>query len=80
MPSGTTDTSVGGSTDGTTDTTMPGEATTTTLGGSGLGDPTAPSGGSNGIADTGMESLLGPGLALGALGLALRRAGRVRPA
>ena len=32
-----------------------------------------PSGGARGIANTGHESLLGAGLALGALGLALRR-------
>ncbi|MGH9274232.1 MAG: hypothetical protein ACRDZU_06255 [Acidimicrobiales bacterium] len=56
--------------------TDPGAATTTTTGGSGLGVGTPPSGGSNGIADTGGESMIGAGMALGALGLLLRRATR----
>ena len=50
-----------------------GAATTTTIGGSGLGVAEPPSGGSDGVADTGGESMLGPGMALAALGLALRR-------
>ena len=55
--------------------TVPGE-TTTTMSGSGLGDGTPPSGGSDGVADTGGESMIGAGIALGALGLLVRRATR----
>jgi hypothetical protein len=72
----------------TTSTTAPGPATTattedpagavtptttTTIAGSGLGQSGAPSGGTDGIANTGGESMLGAGLAVGALGLLLRR-------
>jgi hypothetical protein len=55
--------------------TVPGE-TTTTMSGSGLGEGTPPSGGTDGVANTGAESMLGAGMALGALGLLLRRATR----
>jgi hypothetical protein len=77
------------STSTTTSTTAPGPATTatteapgdavapttttTTIAGSGLGQSGAPSGGTDGIANTGGESMLGAGLAVGALGLLLRR-------
>lgn len=80
-----TSTTVSPSTTSTTapepSTTAPTEApaaagaptTTTTIAGSGLGQPGAPSGGTDGIANTGGESMLGAGLAIGALGLLLRR-------
>lgn len=56
-----------------TATTAPPAETTTTVAGSGLGVATSPTGGTDGIAETGMESMLGPGLVLLALGLAGRR-------
>jgi hypothetical protein len=63
----------------TTETTAGGGATTTTTApGSGLGEDTPPSGGTDGVADTGGESMLGAGMALGALGLLLRRATAAR--
>ncbi len=74
VPSGT-----GGSTS-TTSTTLPGEATTTTVAGSGLNVSGPASGGSDGTAETGGESMLAPGLGLLGLGLVLRRASRVRTA
>lgn len=61
----------------TATTAPPPAETTTTVAGSGLGVTTSPTGGTDGIAETGMESMLGPGLVLLALGLAGRRlAGR----
>ena len=69
-----------GSSGATTTTTVGGDTTTTTAG-SGIGSTDSGSVGTgDGIADTGMESLLGPGLALGALGLAVRRLARRRSA
>jgi hypothetical protein len=64
----------------TTDTTVDGGATSTTAPGSGLGVDTPPSGGTDGIANTGGESMIGAGMALGALGLLLRRAAASRSA
>ncbi len=49
---------------------------TTTIEGSGLSTATAPTGGSDGVAQTGRASMLGIGLALGALGIVVRRAAR----
>ena len=46
------------------------------MAGSGLGQGGTPNGGSDGVADTGGESMIGAGMALGALGLILRRAAR----
>jgi hypothetical protein len=61
----------------TTTSTVAGDGTTTTtIAGSGLGTASPPSGGSDGIADTGGESMIGAGLGLLALGLLLRRAAR----
>ena len=65
-----------GQTTTTVDGGDPGEVTTTTAGGSGLGEGTPPTGGTDGVANTGAESMLGAGMALGALGLLLRRATR----
>jgi hypothetical protein len=56
------------------------DTTSTTISGSGLSATTPPTGGADGIADTGAESLLGPGLGLLALGLAGRRFAVRRPA
>jgi hypothetical protein len=44
--------------------------------GSGLGQGGVPNGGSDGVANTGGESMIGAGMALAALGLLLRRAAR----
>ena len=65
----------GGSTTTTVEVGSAGEpgATTTTLAGSGIGGGGTPSGGADGIADTGHESMLGAGIALAAVGLLLRR-------
>ncbi len=65
---------------GSTSTTSGGgetSSTTTTVAGSGLGEGSAPNGGSRGVANTGGESMIGAGMAVAALGLLLRRA--VRP-
>jgi hypothetical protein len=73
----TTSTTAGG---GATTTTIAGGTTTTTLGGSGIGQGGTPNGGADGVADTGGESMIGAGMALGAIGLLLRRAARPRSA
>jgi hypothetical protein len=52
----------------------------TSVAGSGIGVSTPPTGGSDGIAETGGESMLGAGLALAAAGLVLRRVGVQTPA
>jgi hypothetical protein len=52
----------------------------TSVAGSGIGVSTPPTGGSDGIAETGGESMLGAGLALAAAGLVLRRVGLQTPA
>lgn len=62
-----------------TATTLPGAETTTTIAGSGLSVSGPASGGSDGTAETGGESMLGAGLGLLGLGLVLRRAVRVSP-
>lgn len=56
-----------------TATTPAPTATTAPPAGSGLGATTSPTGGTDGIAETGMESMLAPGLLLLTLGLAGRR-------
>jgi hypothetical protein len=61
-------------------TTVEADVPAPTVAGSGLNVAGSPSGGSDGIADTGGASMTGAGMALGALGLALRRVSRVRPA
>ncbi len=60
-----------------TTTTLPASETTTTIGGSGLNVSGPASGGTDGTAKTGGESMLGAGLGLLGLGLALRRATRL---
>ncbi len=59
--------------DGVTTTTTARGETAPTVAGSGMAGGGTPTGGTDGIAETGHESMLGAGLALGALGLALRR-------
>jgi hypothetical protein len=63
--------------DSATPTTITRGETAPTVAGSGIAGGGTPTGGTDGIAETGRESMLGAGLALGALGLALRR---LRPA
>jgi hypothetical protein len=77
---GTTTTTVAVTTTAAPPTTFGADAPAPTVAGSGLNVAGSPSGGSDGIADTGGESMIGAGMALGALGLALRRVSRVRPA
>jgi hypothetical protein len=60
-------------------TTLPDDETIATVAGSGLSVSGAASGGSNGVAKTGGESLIVPGMGLLGLGLLVRRATRVRP-
>lgn len=63
-----------------TTTSAPSVETTTTIAGSGLGVSDPPSGGADGTAVTGGESMIGLGMALLGLGLLLRRALRLQPA
>ncbi|MFZ6003865.1 MAG: hypothetical protein ACOYXM_08005 [Actinomycetota bacterium] len=63
-----------------TTTSAPSGETTTTIAGSGLGVSEPPSGGADGAAGTGGESMIGLGMALLGLGLLLRRGLRLQPA
>ncbi|MGQ0830248.1 MAG: hypothetical protein ACT4OV_01070 [Microthrixaceae bacterium] len=72
----TTSTTTSTTVPATTTSTM-GDAPTPAIEGSGLGTSTPPTGGVDGVAQTGMESMLGVGLGLLGLGLGLRRV--VRP-
>jgi hypothetical protein len=76
----TTVTSVPASSGASTTVPSSTDETTTTVAGSGLSVTGPASGGTNGMANTGGDSMVGPGLGLLGLGLLVRQASRRRAA